>query len=722
MAIKRPVFEEYEEYMLDYDTSNISFISMASILRRKGINNHSFFLKLYDEDLVGVDPYDESLSLELKWKVIIECRRNFWYFIREVAQIPGVKGGFELQRGNLAGAWSCLNNINTFLVMPRQHGKTWLILCYALWVFNFSADWTKMLFLNKQLSDSQENLKRLKEARDLLPDYLRMKLGEDDNGRLTEFTNNVNTVTNAHHNEIITKASARNPHQADALGRGLTLSWIWIDEIAFLAFNRIIYSAMAPAFSKASEVAREQGKPTAILLTTTPGDLACDHGLFAHSIKEDAGQFDETLYDMDSEELPTWMDKNSKNGFLYIEFRYQQLSHKDPQKWFNEQCKGMLFDWPKIRREILLQWSSSASNSPFDLDDLSDLRDKALEPDESLAIKINKYYTLNVYRELITEDKYIITVDPAKGRGKKADRTAIVVTNARTNKVHAIFKSNVIQYKETYRFLYTLVYKYIPNSVIIVENNIGDAIIEYLLESPMKHMVYYEFQQNVTKDRRKDGVKQSKSKNSIVYGVNTNAQNRPKYFDILFEYVHSEQERLNCIEMVEEIERLEYKTSTRIEAISGGDSHDDIIMSYLMGQYIMHYGNNRARFGLFFSEMIDSSRTESLSSVFDTDINIFDKKREMMYESPFLTDLLVKPETFEELEKKWAKGYRNKYEEDDVFGGTKDSFGINTIDEDAFFTLNTPSKNDRDTFIDDDTFGTYNDPILDDDDGEGSFF
>ena len=71
MATKRPTYQEYDEYIYDYETTNASFIAMASLLYKKGIKNYNFFLKLYDEDLVGVDPYDPDLSLNMKMKIII---------------------------------------------------------------------------------------------------------------------------------------------------------------------------------------------------------------------------------------------------------------------------------------------------------------------------------------------------------------------------------------------------------------------------------------------------------------------------------------------------------------------------------------------------------------------------------------------------------------------------------------------------------------------------
>ena len=175
-------------YILDIETSNSSFIQMASLLRRKGVENWGFFLKLYDEDLQGIDPYDPNLSQQLKFKIIMECKKNLWYFIREVMRIPapGDPMRFKLHRGNLALLWACSNNIPVYEILPRQHGKTWAVISYALWTFNYASDYTNMLFMNKQLGDSQLNLKRLKDARELLPDYLRMDKSVTDKGELRE--------------------------------------------------------------------------------------------------------------------------------------------------------------------------------------------------------------------------------------------------------------------------------------------------------------------------------------------------------------------------------------------------------------------------------------------------------------------------------------------------------------------------------------------------------
>lgn len=701
--LQRPIFEEYDDYIYDYETSNISFLALAGTLMKKGRKNHSFFLKLYDEDLVGVDPWDEDLDDKTKLKIAFECSRNFFYFLREIMRIPapGEPLRFNLHRGNLAAIWAYINNINSYLVLPRQHGKTWIALSYALWLFNFGGNGIKMIFMNKSLQDSKENLKRLKEARDLLPDYLQLKVGDNGKGKLIDYTDNVTTVTNAHGNQIDTKSSANNPTKADQLGRGLTLPWCWFDEFAFLLYNEIIWASAIPAWSKASEVAIENGIPSALLITTTPGDLSTPHGDYAHQIKELSGRFDESVYDLNPREVQEWLARNSRNDFVYIEFHYEQLGHADPQAWFEKQCKALQFNYPKIRREILLQWSNSTSNSPFNLDDLNALKYMKLMANDAWSLTINKYYKLNVYKQLNSSRKYIIGIDPSKMRGEQADNTAVVVVDAETQELCAIFKSNVMGYKELYRFIYSLVVYHLPNSVIVVENNIGDTIIEYLIESPLRHLVYYEFNEDKTKEKRTKGVVKRSQNDTIVYGIATTQQNRPKYFDILFEYVKDNKDLICCEEMVNEIECLEYKGSDRVDHASG--KHDDVILAYLLTQYVMVHGNNKARFGLF---NVNQLSTESSSYITNdkVDSSLFgvNKKRDQkqgVINNPFFQSMLVKFDTLEELEVKWQRSLmHNKSFDDlddllfDLFDG-KDDIGMGRMSDDAFTALNSRSKN-----------------------------
>ena len=136
-------------------TTNKSFLEVSQYLKDSGIMNHKFMLVLIDPDLARIDPHDPNLSTMMKTKVLKECLYNPWYFFREVVRIPdsgqatGVK--FALSRGNLALLFCLMMNLNTFLEMPRQTGKTIGVLTVLLHWYQFGISNTEFNFLHKKL-------------------------------------------------------------------------------------------------------------------------------------------------------------------------------------------------------------------------------------------------------------------------------------------------------------------------------------------------------------------------------------------------------------------------------------------------------------------------------------------------------------------------------------------------------------------------------------------
>lgn len=197
------------------NTKNVSFIKVCKLLKDLGIKKNRFHLKLYDKDLMGVDPHDPNLSVEMKAKITQEVRINFWYFAREVVRIP-VSGGvkiYELHRGNLALSWALVNNINTIIELPRQNGKSISVCVFYLWLYNFATVNSEMMLMNKKFDDSKMNLRRIKEIRDELPEYLKI-IDSKDKNNLT----NLESATNK--NKLVAKPTATDETTADGLGRG----------------------------------------------------------------------------------------------------------------------------------------------------------------------------------------------------------------------------------------------------------------------------------------------------------------------------------------------------------------------------------------------------------------------------------------------------------------------------------------------------------------------
>ena len=160
-----PVQQQTRMVFIDMGTTNKSFLDMHYYLKEGGIQNNNFFLALYDTGLVGVDPYAPNLPGYMKTRILQECMRNYWYFLREVVRIPeagaAVGGGarYQLHRGNLAMNFMFILNASVYFELSRQCGKTICSLCRYLWVYNFGTSNSEIMFMHKDHSGSKDNLK-----------------------------------------------------------------------------------------------------------------------------------------------------------------------------------------------------------------------------------------------------------------------------------------------------------------------------------------------------------------------------------------------------------------------------------------------------------------------------------------------------------------------------------------------------------------------------------
>jgi len=204
-------------YYVHITTKNKSFLEVSKILEANGIQNNKFMLALFDIGLDGVDLFDPDLTEPMMARIIAEIIRNPWYFLREVVRIP-VSGGsipYEMHLGNLFLTWCMVSNINCYLLLPRQNYKTVSACAMYLWIYAFATSNSHILFFNKDLRDSQNNLKRLKDLQDELPEWIR-------DGVLTDSINDRNAIEyilSAHrNNRIDPKPPGKDVSHADKLG------------------------------------------------------------------------------------------------------------------------------------------------------------------------------------------------------------------------------------------------------------------------------------------------------------------------------------------------------------------------------------------------------------------------------------------------------------------------------------------------------------------------
>lgn len=594
--------KRFRNYIIDTKTRNMSFLQTAADLRVLGVKNNTFFLKLYNKELQGVDPHAPFLTQDTQLAIINECMINIWYFLREVVRIPdsGGKGiPYQLNRANLAAAWCFEHNIDHYLTIPRQIGKTQSTISNFLWAFLFGTTNSDMIFMNKSQDDANKNLKRLKDQRDLLPKFLQLKAGNEfinRNGEKEKDTDNVKTIYSAiTKNSISTKPSARSAESATNIGRGNTIPLQYSDETEFSDFIEDIIIASGPAYKTAADNAKRNHAAYCRVFTSTPGDLDSNAGAQAKNILDETIKWSESWYSLDINQVKDIITTSSKNKIVYIEYSYKQLG-KD-ERWFREVCSTVNGKKIAIRREILLQRIHGSSLSPFDPEDLMALND--LKGTIKKEILINQLFTLYLYDDLDKKIPYLVGVDVSSGGGM--DNSAVTIINPYTLKVVGEFESPYMSKPHLKRFLYVLVKKYIPKAVLCIERNYADGVIADLKETDIRYNIYFDKDKDLTGigvDEKLDakGYLQMESKRSRSYGVWTGTKSRPEMMDILFTHMEEHKDKIIGEKIIRDIGNLVRTRTGKIAAAAG--KHDDSIMSYLIALYVYYHGTNLKRFGI----------------------------------------------------------------------------------------------------------------------------
>lgn len=573
-------------------TTNKSFLEMHYYLRDIGVERNKFMLTLLDPDLAAVDPYDPKLNTIMKSKILRECIYNPWYFFREVIRIPdsgsaiGVK--FELNRGNLALLFCAMLNLNMFIEMPRQTGKTVGALAWYLYLFNFGTANAEINFLNKKMDDSKLNLQRLRDMRKLLPSYLRMDQAFNPDGSRVRGKDNVESLEHpTNKNKIRTVPSARNKVAATSLLRGRTTHLIYIDEHAFIQYNGIIYINMVPAFKTAALNAQRNNSPYGMIITTTPGDLTTDEGIESFRMREAATEFSERWYDLTSQEIYDNINSNNKSNFVHIRYTYQQLGKSE--QWFRDICVEMQGKWNDIRREVLLEWALSSDNSPFRAEDLETIKSLLRQPINTVLLL--KKYELKIYDKVNLKYPPIMGVDVAGG--SQRDSSAITVIDSYTTKVTAELNSNFISQPELANVIHYIVSQWMPNCVVNIEANggFGKAVIARLLQSSIKKNLFYTIKDKVIEERFDQGVRTHKRmQKTKVYGSDSTKNERERLMEIMMDRVEYHKDKIISPTIYSELCGLEVKKNGKIE--HSNNTHDDQVFSWLWALYVYYEGGD----------------------------------------------------------------------------------------------------------------------------------
>ena len=588
----------------DFKTKNKSFLELYRDLHSLGIKNNKFFLVIYDRSLIGVDPFSEALPLSTKLRIIVECMRNPWYWLREICRVPqdgsaiepGGGSEFMIDRTS-AAAWYCfINHIDHYLCKPRQTGKTHCALSEIDYGYTFGCKSSTILFANKDAENNKMNLYRLKCHRDMLPSYMHMKTTIDMAGNLIKEKNSVTTIRNpVNNNNIKLLPRANSKDSAMTCGRGATSSLMYFDEWDFIPYQVEIMNSAAFAYSRASENAAKSGSLYSRIYSSTPGDLDSRDGAAATEWLSHTLKWEEKFYDVPIEKLRAMVNDNQskRNGVMWIEHSWKQL--KKTQAWFENQCRLVNWSLEVIAREIELKRLHGSSLSPFKREDIMYIQANKRTPIGEIDLSKNMC-PFKFYKKMKKSVPYFICIDPSEGLA--LDNNAIEIESPYTLEVVCEMKNPYISQPDLSDMLVRFMDLFCPNALLIIENNKGRELINCLRKTKYANRIWYDTGKmlDVSEKLNKYGMQARDALERRAYGLSTTNASRAVMMGILERMMDEEKRKFVSEYVVDDISALIRTPSGKIQAAQG--QHDDNIMAYLFGPYIKFNSNNLEEFGI----------------------------------------------------------------------------------------------------------------------------
>lgn len=607
---------QYPTAIVDYKTTNQSFLKLVYIYKQMGVRNCEFPLALLQPELQGVDPYNPNLSDEIKFKIALEAKYNPWYYIRELSMIPPNAGNvpirFKANRGNIAMYWCFFNHIDFALVQLRQTGKSvstdvLMIGVNFLWASN-----TSISLITKDVPLRNNNIQRLKEMRDLLPDYIysSSRLDADNN----------EMITNVFLGNKYTTAVGRNDKAAaDKLGRGLTVPICHFDEMAYISLIGTSLPVALSSGSAARDEAKAGDQPYGNIYTTTAGNINSRDGQAAYKFMTGGAPWNESFFDLPNREtLEKLVDRNSTGlkPLVYAVFNHRQLGYTD--EWLYQKLRESASSGEIADRDYMNIWTVGTEGSPLTQEEKRIINSGVIEVTHmeltDSGYMLRWYIPEHEIMRRMESSHFVLGNDTSDALGGDNDSIGLVLLDAYSHDVIFTGRFNETNINQFALFIVDLLVRY-PNITYIPERrSSGASILDVLfIQLPRRGIdpfrrIYNRIVDNPEENDEvlreiKRGLASRQSyfydryKREFGFATSGSGQHSRDslYNDSLKSVLRHGGKRLHDRTLVDEMLGLMIKNG-RID--HGGSNHDDMVISLLLAHWLCIKGRNLSFYGI----------------------------------------------------------------------------------------------------------------------------
>ena len=337
----------------------------------------------------------------------IKCADDPVYFIQTYIKIVSLDKGlipFDMYDFQVDMTRKFHDNRFNIAKLPRQSGKSTIVTSYLLWYVLFNANVNVAILANKAAT-SREMLQRLQLSYENLPKWLQQGILQWNRGSL----------------ELENGSKIMAASTSSSAVRGMSFNVIFLDEFAFVP-NHIadqFFSSVYPTISS--------GKSTKVIIISTP------HGM-------------NMFYKL-------WHDSElGKNEYIPTEVHWSAVPGRDAA-WKEQTIKNTSESQFKVEFECEFLGSVDTLIAPSKLRTMP------------YADPIAQNKGLAVYKQVVPEHNYIVTVDVARGTSQDYSAFCVMDTTTVPYEMVAKYKNNEIK---------PIIF---PNVIIDVARNYNHAYI-----------------------------------------------------------------------------------------------------------------------------------------------------------------------------------------------------------------------------------------------------
>jgi hypothetical protein len=467
-----------------------------------------------------------------------KCKNSFNYFCSNYIylELPGKDELFKpyTKQIELIDAIELYKYI--LVLKSRQIGISTIIQAYAAWLAVFF-DNVVIGIISKDGNEATDFARIVRGFIDKLPKWIKPQGGFNGRG-FAKRTERSFILTNGSK----TYASPVNPKSPSKTLRGKAITFLIIDEAAFVDYVSEAWTSIVPALSTSQLHAKKNNVPYGTIILSTPNK----------TVGKGKWYFERYVKSISNDDI--------FKPFIIHWKMIPELAN-DPD-WYNTQCALFDYDKRRIAQELELKFLPT-EGSFFEINTIEDIQNSYNEPEEKIKLYNGEIWKFDPPNK---DSYYLIGVDTASEYGQ--DKSAISIFDYET-------LEQVWEYQGKCRVLDFIKVVIIaiteyPGLLVIESNSYGNQVIEHLNNGDYSSMLYKE----------KRGEK-------IYPGLSNNAKTRPLMIDALYSYITQYPNIVKSQRFALELTGLVTSKVGKVEAESG--CRDDIALASACAFYVRKY-------------------------------------------------------------------------------------------------------------------------------------